>query len=192
MCGADREDGAGREWLAPCPSWRRGSACRRCGRCRRGLGGSGREACRRHAAWHSAASAHGSAAAHRAAHRAATCRWCSTSTARSISSPRTAGCGLARMTRRPSPACDAAPEELDVARAIDRFEARRRLAGRGGRTQVGGAPQLRPRPAAGLRFRSASARVSSGSRGRAGSASRPPPLPLASARSSCSASIPTI
>ena len=54
--------------------------------------------------------------------RPPTCRWCSTSPGSSTSSPSTAGCGSARTTRRRAPPCDAAPEELDVAIAIDRFE----------------------------------------------------------------------
>ena len=61
--------------------------------------------------------------------------------------------GSARTTKSPAMPCDAAPEEIDVAIAIDRFEACRRLAGRGGRAELGGPQELRARPAAGLRIR---------------------------------------
>ena len=73
----------------------------------------------------------------------------------------------------PSEPCDCAPEEIDVALAIDRLRAGGRLAGRAGRAQLGGPAQLRARPAAGLRLRRAARRTSSGSPGRAASASRP-------------------
>ena len=48
--------------------------------------------------------------------------------------------------RDPTEPCDAAPEEIDVATAIDRFEQVGRLAGRGGRAQMGRASELRARP----------------------------------------------
>ena len=71
--------------------------------------------------------------------------------------------------------CDVAPEELDVAIAIDRLRACRRLAGRRGRAQMGRPAQLRARSAAGLRLRPAACPASSGAPGRAASASRPRP-----------------
>ncbi len=48
--------------------------------------------------------------------------------------------------------CDAAPRRSTSPSAIDRFEGRR-LAGRGGRAQVGGPAHLRPRPADEVRLR---------------------------------------
>ena len=80
---------------------------------------------------------------------------------------------MAQPARRDAVApCDCAPEEIDVALAIDRLRGGGRLAGRRGRAQMGGPAQLRAGPAAGLRLRARKATASSGSRGRAASASR--------------------
>ena len=87
--------------------------------------------------------------------------------------------------------CDAAPEEIDIATAIDRFEQVGRLAGRSGRAELGGPAELRARPHAGLRLRSATRRASSGASGRAASASRPRRRRPSWRRRCCSASRPT-
>ena len=53
----------------------------------------------------------------------------------------------------------APPRRLDVAVAIDRLERAGRLAGRAGRAQMGGPPELRARPAAGLRLQPVGTRL---------------------------------
>ena len=53
----------------------------------------------------------------------------------------------------PCDPCDCAPEELDVAIAIDRLRAGRRLEGGAGRAKLGRPAQLRPRPPPRLRLR---------------------------------------
>jgi D-arginine dehydrogenase len=70
----------------------------------------------------SAAAPHGGAIADRAAGASRSAAGAGASTVRSISSRR-AGLWLSPHDETPSPPCDAAPEELDVALAIDRFEA---------------------------------------------------------------------
>ena len=74
----------------------------------------------------------------------------------STSSPRRAGgSGSARTTRRRRDPCDCAPEEIDVAIAIDRLEQVVDWRVERGRARMGGPAQLRARPAAGLRLQRA-------------------------------------
>ena len=50
------------------------------------------------------------------------CRWCSIWTSSSISSPNPPACGSAPHDESPSPPCDAAADDIDVALAIARLE----------------------------------------------------------------------
>ena len=94
---------------------------RRAGRRRGRVGGPGGTGRRGAPARHRPAAPHHRASCASPRARPPSCRWCSISTTSSTSSPRAAGCGSARMDETPCAPGDAAPEELDVALAIDRL-----------------------------------------------------------------------
>ena len=119
--------------------------------------------------------AHDGPAARRSTRPRATCRWSSTAPAASTSRPR-ATAALAQPARRDADRAVRRRARGDRRRHRDRpVRAGGRLAGRGGRAQLGRPAQLRARPAAGLRLRLRRAAASSGAPGRAASASRPRP-----------------
>ena len=93
------------------------------GQCRRRLGGRGRGDGGRRADRHPALSPHGGAAAHRSRRRPTACRTSPHIGGSFYFKPEAGGrLWLSPHDETPIDPCDAAPEEIDVAIAIDRFE----------------------------------------------------------------------
>ena len=92
--------------------------------------------------------------------RRPTCRWSSTRAGRFYFKPEAGGrLWLSPHDETPCEPCDCAPEEIDVALAIDRLERVVDWRVERGRAQLGGPQELRAGPAAGLRLRAGGPRL---------------------------------